>query len=239
MVEDVPLVYLFKVFSATIYSKSRYIFNFEVSNHKTSITMTNFCRLLGLVTPKISVDRESIPATYLIEMFYQMGYIGDIFYYRSSVNPFCLRCGMGCLPFCSKAYQRRVLGSDSTNKLFYTLIYGLYHVINLEFGSVIWAQFVQSTTSSTRHTKISCACFWSIIVNRAISHFKVPLIQDSLMDEIPTLQTTTFVMSDPHNFDFVGSIPDALLEKVSLDKAIIRAYREMPSSCVRPIPAEL
>lgn len=45
-------------------------------------------------------------------------------------------------------------------------------------------------------------------------------------------------MSDPQNFDFVGSILDALLEKVPLDNAVIRAYRTIPSSGVRPIPTE-
>lgn len=46
-------------------------------------------------------------------------------------------------------------------------------------------------------------------------------------------------MSDPQKFDFVGSIPDVLLEKVPLDNAIIRAYRKSSLFSVRPIPAEL
>lgn len=64
-------------------------------------------------------------------------------------------------------------------------------------------------------------------------------MQDSHMAEFLTLHTTTFVMLDPRNFEFVGSIPEALLKKVLLDNAIIRAYRKMPSSGVRPIPTEL
>nr|KAJ0203805.1 hypothetical protein LSAT_V11C500271050 [Lactuca sativa] len=59
------------------------------------------------------------------------------------------------------------------------------------------------------------------------------------MAEISTLYTSTFVMPDPWNFDIVGSILEALLEKVSLDNAIVRAYRKMPSSSVRPIPTKL
>lgn len=64
-------------------------------------------------------------------------------------------------------------------------------------------------------------------------------MQDSLMAEIPTLQMSTFTMSDPKNFKIFGSIPNAMLEKVSLDNAIIGAYCKMPSSGVHSIPKEL
>ena len=64
-------------------------------------------------------------------------------------------------------------------------------------------------------------------------------MKDSLIAEIPTLQTTTSVMLDPKNFEFVGSIMEVLLKRVPLDNAIIRAYQKLPSSGVRPIPAEL
>lgn len=35
-------------------------------------------------------------------------------------------------------------------------------------------------------------------------------MQDSIMADIPTLQTSTFMTSDPKSFDFVGSILDAM-----------------------------
>lgn len=59
------------------------------------------------------------------------------------------------------------------------------------------------------------------------------------MAKISTLQTSTFVMTNPQNFDFVGSVLVALLEKVPLDNATVRDDRKMPSSSVRPIPVEL
>lgn len=64
-------------------------------------------------------------------------------------------------------------------------------------------------------------------------------MNDSLMAEILILQTTRFVMSNPRNFKFGGSIADAMLENVPPDNTIIRAYRKFPSSGVRPIPTEL
>lgn len=138
-----------------------------------------------------------------------------------------------------KSLSERVSGPDSASELFYTLIYMLYHDINLDSGSVISAQFVQSTISSTRHAKIPCAHFWSIVVNQALIHYKVPQMKDSLIAEISILQTTTFVKSDPRNFEFVGSIPEVLLKRVPLENAIIKDYRKFPSSSGRAIHVEL
>lgn len=124
------------------------VIHFEVANHKTSISKSHFCKLLGLITPEVSVDPESIPATNMIEMLYQMGYTDDISKFRKSLPPMW----NGLFTILFKSLSERVTGSDSASKHFYTLIYGLYHGINLDYGSVIQNQFIQGTTSSTQHT---------------------------------------------------------------------------------------
>lgn len=78
LAETVPLVHLSKAFSTAIYIKSDDVINFEVANHKTSISKPHLCKLLGLTTSEVSVDPESIPSISMIEMFYHMGYSGDI-----------------------------------------------------------------------------------------------------------------------------------------------------------------
>lgn len=45
--------------------------------------------------------------------------------------------------------------------------------------------------------------------------------------------------SDPNNFTFIGSVPDAMLEKVPLDNDIVSEYQILPSSGVQPMPNEL
>ncbi|CAI9302898.1 unnamed protein product [Lactuca saligna] len=152
MSEDIPLVHLSKAFSISIYNKSEYVINFEVSDYKTSITNPNFCKLLGLVMPEVSVDPESIRATYLIEMFFQMDYSGDISLLSKFIKSFLPPMWNWLFIVLFNILSEMVLGSDSARKLFYTLIYGLYHGINMDFGSVIWSQFIQSTSLSTQHT---------------------------------------------------------------------------------------
>ncbi|CAI9294040.1 unnamed protein product [Lactuca saligna] len=70
-----PLVHLSKSYSSTIYRIVKYVIQFEVASHKTSITKPDFSKLLVLTFPVLPVDPESIPTNELIEMFYKMGYI--------------------------------------------------------------------------------------------------------------------------------------------------------------------
>lgn len=77
------------------------------------------------------------------------------------------------------------------------------------------------------------------MVKRALLHYKVPEMTDLLMVKFPMMQTTTFVTTDPQNFDFVGSIPKTMMEKVLWNNAIIRAYRKLFVSGVRELPIEL
>lgn len=45
-------------------------------------------------------------------------------------------------------------------------------------------------------------------------------------------------MSDPTKFNFVGSIPGVMLERVPEDNAIVTEYHRQPLSGVRPITEE-
>lgn len=67
-----------------------------------------------------------------------------------------------------------------------------------------------------------------IQVNRGPDYFKIPLMKDSVMAEILTLQTSTLVMSVPRNFTFFGSILIEMLQKVPLDYAIVREFGSYP-----------
>ena len=107
---------------------------FEVSNYKTSITKPNFCKFLEHVLLDVNVDPESIPTTSLIDMFYQMGYNGDISLLSKFRKPFLPLLWNGLFTLLFKSLSGRIYGSNSASKLFYTLIYGLYHASILTMG---------------------------------------------------------------------------------------------------------
>ncbi|KAI3790563.1 hypothetical protein L2E82_03685 [Cichorium intybus] len=167
--ESVPVVHLSSAYSSAVYNKKDEIINFEVASHKTSISKSRFFKLLRFTSLENLVDPESISSVDLQRMFWQMGYKGDISL-LSKFKKFDLPPNWNALfTILFKSFSERVTGIDTTSRLFYTIIYGLYNDINLDYGSVLWNQFVQSLTSSSRHSEVSCARFWSIVVHRAYS----------------------------------------------------------------------
>lgn len=157
MPDEVPLVHLARAFSSAIYNIPDDVISFEVANHKTSINKPNFCKLLGPVSSDVVVDSESIPITSLIEMFYQMGHTGDISLLSRFRKSFLPLMWNDLFTILFKSLSERVACSDNTSKLVYKLLFELLYGVNLDFSSVIWAQFVQSTNSTTQHTEVLCS----------------------------------------------------------------------------------
>lgn len=84
-------------------------------------------------------------------------------------------------------FYKHVASYDGASKLCYTIIYGLYHGLNLDYGSFLCTQIIQSTTSTTCNTENSYVCFWSIVVKIALVDFKVPVMDDFVVVAIPIL----------------------------------------------------
>ncbi|CAI9277151.1 unnamed protein product [Lactuca saligna] len=78
MAEIVPFVHLSKAYTIENYIQVDGIITFEVASHKTSISKACFYRCLGFTATEGLGDPNSIFSSALIEMFYQMGFIGDI-----------------------------------------------------------------------------------------------------------------------------------------------------------------
>ncbi|CAI9259744.1 unnamed protein product [Lactuca saligna] len=101
-----------------------------------------------------------------------------------------------------------------------------------EFFTVLFKRF-------SVHSKISCGCFWSIIVQRAIVNHQIQVQYISVIAAIPIFHTSNFIVSDPTKFDFIGSIPEAMLLKVPTNNVLISEYRKKPASDSRPMPEDL
>ena len=59
------------------------------------------------------------------------------------------------------------------------------------------------------------------------------------MAAIPIFHTSNFIVSDPTKFYFVGSIPEAILIKVSAANVLITKYRKKPTYGPRPLNTEM
>ncbi|CAI9264564.1 unnamed protein product [Lactuca saligna] len=78
MVESIPLLHLSKAYTFVSYLLANGVINFEFDSRKTSISKSQFSRILGFDSTEGLVDPDLISSTDLIHMFYHMGYLEDI-----------------------------------------------------------------------------------------------------------------------------------------------------------------
>ncbi|CAI9263190.1 unnamed protein product [Lactuca saligna] len=115
----------------------------------------------------------------------------------------------------------------------------IFSNINMDYGSMLWAQLVQSTLSTTPHSEISCARFGTIVVQRVINKLNIPVLEDSHMVAIQIFHTTNIILADNRKFNFSGSIPESMLRDVPAASDILRAYGSLPVSSFLPITDEV
>ncbi|KAL7617819.1 hypothetical protein Lser_V15G02560 [Lactuca serriola] len=144
----------------------------------------------------------------------------------------------GLLTLLIKSLAERSGGSDGSSKDFLTLLYSLYNGINLDYGTIIWSQVVQSLNTSTRHSEISCGCFWTLITRRAINTLDIPVMKDALVASIATFHTKEIIISDPTNFHHKGSIPKSMYRCVSAESQVMAEYRTLPPKGPRVLTPE-
>ena len=173
-VECVPMSLLSKAYSSASYIKEEERITFDISDKKTFITKERFCSLLGLAHDDSMVNPYSISTAATFEMFYDMGYKQIIPSISKFKKPNLPPQWNGLFTLLFKPFFERVTGSDYASKLFMNLMYGLYDGINLNYGTVLWAQLVQSTHSTTRHSEISYARFWTIVFKEQLKNTKTP-----------------------------------------------------------------
>ncbi|KAL7585172.1 hypothetical protein Lser_V15G45229 [Lactuca serriola] len=130
------------------------------------------------------VNAETISNAAILEMFYQIGYKEALSAVSKFKKPNLPPTWNALFSILFKAFSRRVTGNDCASKLFMSLMYGLYTGKNVDYGSILWAQLMQSTHSVTRHSEISCARFLTIIVNKALQQLKIPVMSDAMMASI-------------------------------------------------------
>lgn len=166
--ENVPLSLLSKAYSSPNYIKEEQRITFEIHNRKTSITKSRFCSLLQLLQSDDMINPESVSSAALFDMFFQTGYKETLSSISKFRKPNLPPQWNRFFTLLFKGFSERVTGSDCASKLFMAILYGLYTGSNIDYGCILWAKVIQSTLSTTHHSEISCACFWTLIVHRFI-----------------------------------------------------------------------
>ncbi|KAI3780423.1 hypothetical protein L2E82_10404 [Cichorium intybus] len=229
----VPISLLSVAYSTAFYNKAEEFVSFEVGSVKTKISKSRFSKLLGFTAAEDLIDPETLQPVTLLRLFYQMGYKGDITQLSKFTKKGLPPQWNALFTILFKSFSERTTGTDSASKLFYSFFYGLYNAVNLDYGSILWSQFVENVNYRLRHQEISCARFWSLVVQRTIEKHNIHIMTDSVMSVIPTLPTATFITSKAEDFDFIGDIPMAMLDRVPKDVNCIVDYCKKTTFSVR------
>nr|KAJ0187991.1 hypothetical protein LSAT_V11C900455360 [Lactuca sativa] len=68
-----------------------------------------------------------------------------------------------------------------------------------------------------------------------MDRLRVPIMADSLLSSIATFHTTKIIVTDPTKYSFIGSIPKAMLGRISASSNVLQQYRKHPSSGPREL----
>ncbi|XP_052625879.1 uncharacterized protein LOC128132917 [Lactuca sativa] len=63
----------------------------------------------------------------------------------------------------------------------------------------------------------------------------VPIMADSILSSIATFHTTKISVTDPTKYSFIGSIPEAMLARISTLSNVLQQYMKLPSSGPREL----
>ncbi|KAL7600401.1 hypothetical protein Lser_V15G23655 [Lactuca serriola] len=240
--EAVPMEFLSQIFATAHCDKVVDRIFFDVFEHKASISKQRFCTLLGFESDSLMVNPETIPMGHLFNMFYNMGY--------TKVLPTVTKFKKSCLPpqwngmftVLFKGLSERSAGSDGSSRLFLSIMYGVYNGINMDYGSVLWQQLIQSLSSTSRHSEISYARFWILVTKWVMDKYHIPIVAGAPMSSIGTFHPNCcwcFIVSDTSKFPFNGSIPETMYGDVPADSRIIRTYKEFKRSGPRELTQEM
>ncbi|XP_052619756.1 flocculation protein FLO11-like isoform X1 [Lactuca sativa] len=238
-VETVPMEFLSQIFATAHYDKVVDKIFFDIFEHKASISKQRFCSLLGFEPDSSRVNPETVPMGHLFNMFYSMGYPEVL----SAVTKFKKSClppqWNGLFTVLFKGLSERSVGSDGASRLFLSILYGIYNGINMDYGHVLWLQLIQSLSSTSIHSEISYARFWTLITKWVMDKYHVPIVVGAPMSSIGTFHTTNIIVSDASKFPFNGSIPETMYGDVPADSRIIQTYKGFKRSGPRDLTLEM
>ncbi|KAL4583290.1 hypothetical protein LXL04_007860 [Taraxacum kok-saghyz] len=219
---NVSISSLTKAYSTAKFNTVKNIVEFEMENGiQTAISQTSFVKIMILSSDKNLIDLDLISG------------------FKKNKLPTMWSCLFTIL---FKCLAERQTATDLASKQFLTLLHGLFTDEPIDFGKVLWTQFCDSPTLSIKDTEISMAKFWSLEVAHANSHYKIVTeeLTDANTAKFPELQIGKLVIK-VDICEFVGKVPEVMLQKVDNDNPILKAYLEanpLPHP-VREIPNEL
>ncbi|KAL7609165.1 hypothetical protein Lser_V15G10960 [Lactuca serriola] len=211
---SVPMVWLSRAASTTSYNHTADVITFNLTNNKwVKLSKKVFVEILQIPNNPPFVKPVN---SQIIHMFNEMGHqpeLEKISDFRNSGLPCIWNFLFGIFLRCLTG---RSIGLDRGRVEVYDMVMGIYYDINVDYATQLWKEFVKSLENTNSEKGISCARYWSLIMEKVYEKEAIPVMIDVEVAEFSFYQFPKTVQDDEAIFSRVARIPDAMLRKTGV-----------------------
>ncbi|KAL7595681.1 hypothetical protein Lser_V15G29838 [Lactuca serriola] len=225
----VPMVWLSRAASTASYNYTADVITFNLINNKrVKLSKNLFVEFLQIPNNPPFVKPVN---SQIIHMFNEMGHqpeLEKISDFRKSGLPCIWNFLFGIFLRCLTG---RSVGLHRGRVEVYAMVMGIYYDINVDYATQLWKEFVKSLENTNSEKGISCARYWSLILEKVYEKEAIPIMTDVEVVEFSFYQFPKVVEDDEAIFTRVARIPDAMLRKVSpTHKILVRYLRNIDTA---------
>ena len=94
------------------------------------------------------------------------------------------------------------------------MVAGIYYDLNVDYSEQLWTEFLTSISKTSAKQGISCARYWSLIIQYVYNKEKIEVPDFEEKAVFHMYGSSKEVADDPEVFTSIARIPDAMLKKV-------------------------
>ncbi|KAL7617007.1 hypothetical protein Lser_V15G03290 [Lactuca serriola] len=228
---SVPMSWLSMATSTASYNYNTNVITFNLVNNKTvRLTKNMFINFLNIPNnPPFFKPTNS----HIIFMFNEMGHqptLEKISDFRKSSLPCIWNFLFGIFLRCLTG---RSVGLDTGRMEVYAMAMGLYYDLSVDYGTQLWKEFNKSLENTSVEKGISCARYWSLILEKVYAKEGIQVPEDREVAEFSLYQFPKVVDDNQNIFTSFARIPDAMFRKVSATHKVLVRYMKTFDHSVR------
>ena len=104
------------------------------------------------------------------------------------------------------------------------MVAGLYYDLQVDYSEQLWTEFITSISKTSAKQGISCARYWSLIVQYVYQKEKIEVPDYEEKAVFHMYGSPKEVHDDPTIFTSIARIPDAMLKKVDPTNKVLVSY---------------
>ncbi|CAH1433804.1 unnamed protein product [Lactuca virosa] len=118
----------------------------------------------------------------------------------------------------------RSVGLDKAHMEVYAMVAGIYYDLPVDYATHMWKEFLKSIENTNAVDGVSCARYWSLILQYAYEKESILVPADEPKAEFLKYHYPKTIEDDVSIFPTVARISDGMLKKVDPSNPVLEAY---------------